>query len=199
MMKKKSASAPAVDRALDVIELLAASDRDLALSEILKRVHIPRQSLIRILNTLCDRGIVNRADQRGFYRPGMKLLYLGDRLKEKIRLRSLAWPFMQELAEKTGKTIELSTRDRDQIILIEQIEGTEGVRLYSRVGSGYPYFHAVGVGKIYLKPPTMHKGTVYLACYRVNPTIPMLAKIIDSGLPVQCLLIEVSECACGRK
>jgi DNA-binding IclR family transcriptional regulator len=150
MVRKKSASAPAVDRAFDVIELLASSDRDLALSEILKRVQIPRQSLIRILNTLCDRGIVNRADQRGYYRPGMKLLYLGDRLKEKIRLRSLAWPFMQELAEKTGKTIELSTRDRDQIILIEQIEGTEGVRLYSRVGSGYPYFHAVGVGKIYL-------------------------------------------------
>ena len=150
MMLKKPASAPAVDRALDVIELLAASDRDLALSEILKRVNIPRQSLIRILNTLCDRGIVNRAEKRGFYRPGMKLLYLGDRLKDKIILRSLAWPFMQELAEKTGKTIELSTRDRDQIILIEQIEGTEGVRLYSRVGSGYPYFHAVGVGKIYL-------------------------------------------------
>jgi len=69
MVRKKSASAPAVDRALDVIELLAASDRDLALSEILKRVHIPRQSLIRILNTLCDRGIVNRADQEAFTAP----------------------------------------------------------------------------------------------------------------------------------
>lgn len=150
MMRKKSASAPAVDRALDVIELLAASDRDLALSEILKRVNIPRQSLIRILNTLCDRGILDRAEQRGFYRLGMKLLYLGNRLQDKIALRAVAWPFMQELAEKTHKTIELSTLDRDQLILIEQIEGSEGVRLYSRVGSVYPYFHAVAAGKIYL-------------------------------------------------
>jgi DNA-binding IclR family transcriptional regulator len=150
MMRKKPASAPAVDRALDVIELLAASERDLALSEIVKSVDIPRQSLIRILNTLCNRGIVERTELRGFYRSGMRLLYLGNRLKDKIRLRSVAWPFMQELAEKTDKTIELSTLDRDQLILIEQIEGTEGVRLYSRVGSGYPYLHAVGVGKIYL-------------------------------------------------
>ncbi len=150
MVRKKSASAPAVDRALDVIEVMAASDRDLSFSEIMKRVNIPRQSLIRILNTLCARGVLDRAEQRGFYRLGMKLLYLGNRLQDKITLRSVAWPFMQELSEKTHKTIELSTLDRDQLILIEQIEGTEGVRLYSRVGGVYPYFHALAVGKIYL-------------------------------------------------
>jgi DNA-binding IclR family transcriptional regulator len=80
----------------------------------------------------------------------MRLLYLGNRLKDKMRLRAMALPFMQEMAEETHKTIELSTLDRDQLILIEQIEGTEGVRLYSRVGGVYPYFHALAVGKIYL-------------------------------------------------
>jgi len=147
----KSVRTPAVDRALDVIELMASSKGDLSLSEIIKRVNIPRQSLIRILNTLCDRGIVDKTDQRGFYRLGMKLLYLGHRIQDKIELRSVALPFMHELAEKTAKTIELSTLDRDQLILIEQIEeGSEGVRLYSRIGSVYPYFHALAVGKIYL-------------------------------------------------
>lgn len=150
MEQKKSVRTPAVDRALDVIELMASSKGDLPLSEIIKRVNIPRQSLIRILNTLCDRGIVDKTDQRGFYRLGMKLLYLGHRIQDKIVLRSVALPFMHELAEKTTKTIELSTLDRDQLILIEQVEGSEGVRLYSRIGSVYPYFHALAVGKIYL-------------------------------------------------
>lgn len=150
MDRKTSTHTPAVDRALDLIELMAASERDLSLSQIRERLNIPRQSLIRILNTLCDRGVVDRAEQRGFYRPGMKLLYLGNRIQDKITLRSVAWPFMQELAQKTQKTIELSTLDRDQLILIEQIEGNEGVRLYSRVGGVYPYFHALAVGKIYL-------------------------------------------------
>lgn len=150
MNKKNPAHAPAVDRALDVIELLAASERELSLSEILAMLDIPRQSLIRILNTLCDRGIVDRAQQRGYYRPGMKLLHLGNSIQDKIKLRSVARPYMQELAQETHKTIELSTLDRDQLVLIEQIEGTEGVRLYTRIGSAYPYFHAVAVGKIYL-------------------------------------------------
>lgn len=141
---------PAVERAIDIIDLMAARERDVSLSEIMKELNIPRQSLIRILNTLSDRGLVDRGDQRGFYRLGMKLLYLGSRLQDKIKLRSVARPYMQELAQKTLKTIELSTLDRDQLLLIEQIEGSEGVRLYSRVGSVYPYFHAVGAGKIYL-------------------------------------------------
>jgi len=160
MDPKKTAHAPAVDRALDVIELLAASERALGLSEIVKRTHIPRQSLIRILNTLCNRGIVDRGEQRGFYGLGMKLLYLGNRLQDNIKLRSVARPFMQELADKSHKNIELSTLDQDQLVLIEQIEGTEGIRLYTHIGSAYPYFHAVAVGKIYLahmEPEKRHK------------------------------------------
>jgi len=150
MGQKGSPHAPAVDRALDIIELLAVCEGDLSLSEMLGSLAIPRQSLIRILNTLCDRGIVDKAGKRGCYRLGMKLLYLGNRLQDNIRLRSAARPFMEELAEATHKTVELSTLDRDQLILIEQVEGSEGIRLYTRIGSAYPYFHAVAVGKVYL-------------------------------------------------
>jgi len=160
MAKHKSTHAPAVDRALDVIEFLAVREKALPLSEILAKLSIPKQSLIRILNTLCDRGVVERTGQRGFYRLGMKLLYFGDRLQDKIKLRSVGRPLMQELAAKPRQTVELSTLDRDQLVLIEQVEGTEGIRLYSRVGSAYPYFHAVAVGKIYLAdmaPEKRHK------------------------------------------
>lgn len=142
--------APAVDRALDIIELLAGAERGLTLSEILAKLSIPRQSVIRILNTLCGRGIVDRTGKRGAYRLGMRLLYLGNRLQDNIRLRSAARPFMEELAEATHKTVELSTLDRDQLILMDQVEGSEGIRLYTRIGSAYPYFHALAAGKIYL-------------------------------------------------
>ena len=169
MSQKKSAHAPAVDRALDIIELLAASEKELPLSEILSKLTIPRQSLIRILNTMCDRGIVDKTGQRGFYRLGMKLLYLGNRLQDNIRLRSVARPFMEELAEKTHKTVELSTLDRDQLILIEQVEGSEGIRLYTRIGSAYPYFHAVAVGKLYLAHMEAEKRHKVLSAIGLPP------------------------------
>lgn len=149
-MKINSDRSTAIERALDVIEYMTASQTDLSFSQILADLNIPRQSLVRILNTLCDRGIVGRTEQKGFYRLGMQLLYMGTRLKDKISLRTVAWPFMVELSRLTHKTIELSILDRDQLICIEQIQGEEGVNLYSRVGGVYPYLHAVSVGKIYL-------------------------------------------------
>ena len=169
-MKTHNANhAPSVERALDVIGLLAGSENPMSLAEILAKLSIPRQSLIRILNTLCNRGVVERTGQRGFYRLGMKLLYFGDRLQDKIKLRSIGRPLMRELAEKTRKTVELSSLDRDQLVLIEQAEGSEGIRLYSRVGSAYPYFHAVAAGKIYLADMTPEKRHKVLAAIGLPP------------------------------
>jgi len=169
MAPRELGHAPAVDRALDIIELLAAREREMPLSEILARLTIPRQSLIRILNTLCDRGMVDRAGRRGAYRLGMKLLYLGNRLQDNIRLRTAARPFMEALAEATHKTVELSTLDRDQLILIDQVEGSEGIRLYNRIGSAYPYFHAVAVGKIYLAHMETEKRRKVLSAIGLPP------------------------------
>jgi DNA-binding IclR family transcriptional regulator len=150
MTPEKKYHVPALERALDVIDLLASNDRDLSFSEILLSLKIPRPSLARILRILTDRGLINKTGEKGLYRLGMKLIYLSNRLESKLKLRSVAWPLMQELALNTGKTIELCTLDRDQLILIEQIEGNEGVRLFSRIGSAYPYFHTIAAGKIYL-------------------------------------------------
>lgn len=146
----KKYSIPALDRAIDIIELMASSPGPLSFSDIHAALHIPRASLVRILHTLRDRGFIDKVEDSGYYRLGMKLLYLGHRLKEKIRLRSVAWPSMQRLSEMFQETVELSTLDKDQLILIEQIEGSRGMRFFSRVGGAYPYFHAVAPGKIYL-------------------------------------------------
>jgi DNA-binding IclR family transcriptional regulator len=141
---------PAIDRAIDVIEFISSHEKDLTFSEIRDNVDIPRQSLIRILNTLCSRGFLDKSSKRGLYRIGLKFLYLGHRLQDKFDFRTLAWEYMKELSRKTRKTIELSTLDRDQLILLEQIRGSESMSLYSRVGSVFPYLHAVSVGKVYL-------------------------------------------------
>ena len=122
-MTTKIYHVPALERALDVIDLIASHESDLSFSEILNSLHIPRPSLVRILKVLTDRGLITKTEDRGLYRLGMKLIYLGNRLESKLKLKSVALPFMQELALKTGKTIELSTLDRDQLILIDQIEG----------------------------------------------------------------------------
>lgn len=150
MTKQNRPAAPALERGIDIIELLASAETSLSSAAIQAALKIPRASLNRILKTLRNRGMIDRLEENGHYRLGMKLLYMGHRLQNKLKLRSVAWPLMQRLADSVQETVELSTLDRDQLVLIEQIEGPGEVRVYSRVGAAYPYFHAVSVGKIYL-------------------------------------------------
>jgi len=179
MSAKRAYRVPALERAIDVIDLLASHDQDLAFTEIMNALNIPKPSLARILGVLVERGLVTKTDERGLYRLGMQLLYLGGRLESKLRLRYVARPHMEELALKTGKTIELSTLDRDQLILIDQIEGDEGMRLFTRIGSAYPYFHAIGAGKIYLAHREPGKRSE--ALQKIG--LPMITKytITDAG------------------
>ncbi|BBO85318.1 IclR family transcriptional regulator [Desulfosarcina ovata] len=149
-MSETKNTVPAIERAVDVLECISSSDREMSLSDIIEQVDIPRQSLIRILNTLCSKGFLDKSGKRGLYRIGLKFLYLGHRLHDKYDLRNSAWKHMKALSIQTRKTIELATLDRDQLILLEQIRGSESMSLYSRVGSAIPYLHAVSVGKVYL-------------------------------------------------
>ncbi len=93
--------APALDRGIDVIELMASSPNPLSFSEIQDALPIPRASLVRILNILNNRGLIDKMHENGHYRLGMKLLYLGNSIQDKISLRSVAFPYMQRLAQLT--------------------------------------------------------------------------------------------------
>ncbi|MBW1783945.1 MAG: IclR family transcriptional regulator [Deltaproteobacteria bacterium] len=151
-MKMLSANqkAPALERGLKVLELLADEGSELGLKSIAQKLNIPVPSLWRILGVLRENGYVLFDPDKKTYRLGFKFLYLGNVVLNRIGFRSQARGYLKRLVELTGETAELSARIKDQLILIEQVEGPEAVRLFSRVGSAYPYFHATAPGKVYL-------------------------------------------------
>jgi len=52
MTKTRKYNVPALERALDIIDLLAFKDKDLSFSEILLALNIPRPSLPRYIKCL---------------------------------------------------------------------------------------------------------------------------------------------------
>jgi DNA-binding IclR family transcriptional regulator len=141
---------PALERGLKVLELLAEEGSELGLRSIAQKLDIPVPSLWRILRVLRENGYILFDRDRKTYRLGFKFLYLGNVVLNRMGFRSQARGYLKQLMELTGETAELSARVKDQLILIEQVEGPDAVRLFSRVGSAYPYFHATAPGKVYL-------------------------------------------------
>jgi len=140
----------ALERGLRIIELLAEEETELTLKEIGRRLGIPSPSLWRLLSLLRERGYVNYDPDKRTYRLGFKFLYMGNVLLGGAGYRSQAREHLKELVALTGETAELSSRIKDQLVLIDQVEGPDAIRLFSRVGSAYPYFHATAPGKVYL-------------------------------------------------
>jgi len=148
--QKNNRKAPALERGLKVLELLAEDGSELGLKSISRTLDIPVPSLWRILSVLREDGYVLLDPGTKTYRLGFKFLYLGNIVLNRMGFRSQARGYLKKLVELTGETAELSARIKDQLILIEQVEGPDAVRLFSRVGSAYPYFHATAPGKVYL-------------------------------------------------
>lgn len=146
----KNQRAPALARGLEVLELLAQEESELSLTSIGERLTIPTPSLWRILCVLRDSGYLLFDQDRKTYRLSFKFLYLGNVLLNRMGFRSQARGYLKQLVELTGETAELSARVKDQLVLIDQVEGPEPVRLFSSIGSAYPYFHATAPGKVYL-------------------------------------------------
>lgn len=142
--------APALLRGLKILELLAEENTELGQKSISQALDIPVPSLWRLLGVLKEMGYVLFDSERKTYRLGFKFFYLGNMAMSRMAFRSEAEGYLKQMVEKTGETAELSARVKDQLILMEQLEGPDAVRLFSRVGSAYPYFHATAPGKVYL-------------------------------------------------
>ncbi len=124
--------------------------RNSLFSSLKQESKIPAPSLWRLLHVLRDNGYVIYDPERHTYRLGYKFLYMGDILLDRMGFRPEARNHLRKLVDLTGETAEFSGRVRDELVLLDQEESHQAVRLYSRIGSTYPYFYATAPGKVCL-------------------------------------------------
>lgn len=149
-MEKTEQRVPALERGLSVLELLSERPYEMGFQEIVHRLRIPPSSLWRILKVLVERGYILMDPQRRTYRLGFKLATMGNVLLENSQFKSLVIEDLRRLSDTTMETVELDVRVKDQLVLVEQVVGPEGLYMYSHPGSSMPYFHATAPGKVYL-------------------------------------------------
>jgi len=151
---------PALERGLRILECLAQNHNPLTFTALQQQLDIPRASLFRLLMTLTKNGYVMAMPEGKGYQLGTKILSLVSRLLDRLDVRIYARPFMQQLMEETGETVELSILDNGELLCIEKIEGSESIRLFTQIGSHYPTLHASAPGKAhlaYVSPPDFEK------------------------------------------
>lgn len=140
--------APALDKGLDILELLAGIEGGLTQAEIAKQMGRNANEFYRMLDRLVKRGYVTRLDGDR-YSLTLKLFGLAQLHAPVRRLASYATPLMRELAEQTSQANQLAVFDRGAAVVIAQQEAPGYWGISIRVGSHISLFNT-GSGHVLL-------------------------------------------------
>ena len=140
LLPEESAASSGTDRTLAILEVLASHGHSgMTIAELARALALPQNSVFRIVDTLHERGYVERGESRRYALTG-KLL---DLAKPKIGDKSLggcAFDALCELRDVTGETVQLAVRSQHRCVLIEQVASRQPVKVLGEVGLRIPLY-----------------------------------------------------------
>jgi DNA-binding IclR family transcriptional regulator len=158
--------APALDKGLDILELLAGIDGGLTQAEIAKRMGRNANEFYRMLDRLVKRGYVTKVDGDR-YSLTLKLFGLAQLHAPVRRLASYATPLMRELAEQSRQANQLVVFDRGSAVVIAQQEAPGYWGISIRVGSHISLYNT-GSGHVLLAFRTPEERAMMIREYEEN-------------------------------
>ncbi|MFC7392778.1 IclR family transcriptional regulator [Scopulibacillus cellulosilyticus] len=127
-------------KALDILDLFIGQ-HDLSLSDISKKLDMPKPTAYRLISALESRGVLSKQKHSEHdirYTLGLKLLELGNIVSEELETRKIAYPYMESLCKKTNEVVHLVIIDQFEGVYIEKVESNQTLRLHTRVGKRSP-------------------------------------------------------------
>jgi DNA-binding IclR family transcriptional regulator len=126
--------APALEKGLDVIELLASEKSPLNLSAISQRLGRSSGELFRMLQVLEFKGFITTAESGAGYVLTNKLFALAMAQAPVRSLVETALPVMRKLAHDIGQSCHMAVASEDQIVVITRIERPGDLGFSVRIG-----------------------------------------------------------------
>lgn len=127
---------PAVDKALDILELLGDASQGMSLTGIADALGRTKQELFRVLVRLQERGYLVR-DEAQFYRLSTKLFEIGSQHASTQFLIAHAMPHMERLARQLRESCHLNIVVQNRMLVVARAEGDADVMLAVRIGATF--------------------------------------------------------------
>lgn len=141
-------SLQSVDRALQVLELLAAWGSG-GVSELAAEIGVHKSTAFRLLGALEAREMVQQDAERGKYRLGFGLVRLARRVNVQLELTEQAQPLTDRLARTLGESINVAVLREHFAVNVVQSRGQASVVSHNWIGQLTP-LHATSSGKVLL-------------------------------------------------
>ena len=152
--------APALDKGLDILELLARTADGLSQAEIAKALDRSPNEIYRMLDRLVRRDYVRRTPEDR-YEITLKLFELGHARPPLHRMVSQAMPVLRHFALRAEQAVHMVVQDRNILVVIAQVDGPGYWNVSIRVGSRISLVNT-GSGHVFLAFATPEERVLML-------------------------------------
>jgi DNA-binding IclR family transcriptional regulator len=141
--------APALEKGLEIIELLAAAGEPLSTRAIADKLGRSKGEIFRMLCVLMDRGYLDRDPVSEELALSHRLFDLGIRTPRARPLMEIAVPAMEQLSEVIAQSVHLVVLSEGQTVVVANAPGPGDISLTLKLGYRRPAFDATS-GKVML-------------------------------------------------
>lgn len=131
----KKYSAPALEKGLDILELLSGEEAGLGQTEIARRLDRSVSEIFRMLVVLQARNYVALDSVTDRYALTTRLFEIAHRTPPIRRLTTLAAPVMQQLTRRVNQSVHLAILSEDGVLVIGQVNGPGNNNMSVRLGA----------------------------------------------------------------
>lgn len=139
----------ALARGLEVLRCFSTQTRLLSNGELAVRTGLAKSTVSRLTHTLVQLGYLKADEASGRYRVTSAVLALGHAALGNVTVREIARPLMQDLAEYAHALVSLATRDRLNMIYLENCRPRSLVTLKVSTGMQLP-MATTSIGRAFL-------------------------------------------------
>lgn len=136
-------------KVLEITAFIGQNTKGVTLQEVTRAMGQHRSNVYRYLRTLVECGWLEVDSETYRYRIGRKPLQVAGASLGQLELRTIARPFLEDLAAETGFTVHLAVLLDDSIVYIDKVESNSPIQMRSRPGMTMPSY-CTGIGKALL-------------------------------------------------
>ena len=142
MKKTNTYRAPALDKGLEILELLSRASLPMSMTEIATSLGYSNGEIFRMLQVLEGRGYISRPDSGSGYILTNRLFMLGMERPRNRNLIEAALPVMHRLADEISHPCHLAVASQEQMVVVARVEAPSDLGFVVRVGHRRPIAHS---------------------------------------------------------
>ena len=136
----------ALARGLELLRCFSAKQPHLGNQELSQMIGLPKPTITRLTHTLSRLGYIKQVPNSTKFQLSAGVLAFGYSMLSNVSIKSIAQPYMRELADYAGAAVAMATRDRLNMIYLDVVQGVGNVTMRRQVGTYLP-IHQSSMGR----------------------------------------------------